>query len=888
MDALTEIILTVSVQVSILVVVVSLVQRFALANRPKASSRMLSLSMLLLLGLGGAAFLPLPSWVPVAGQRIEHEIAASSTDSVNSVQDEAFISIEEIPSQKSKSTDVMSTAAAYGWQDQLALFSSQLNTTPSSGTEHTMIVGSVLPLVCYSVVLLVVIGIVRFGFGVISICRLRHSSTAIDRVEILRLVKRISRQLGFDREISVFQSDRLATAATIGFRQPEIYLAVDFHNLDSEVQESILAHEIAHIHHGDFYANVVSQACAAFYFFNPLVHWLVRNMRLNQEIAADIAAAEITFGAEKYSRMLATIALRQDRELQNASLASTFLMPPNSFIQRIKMLNTQTEDMRLTGRFLMHAFVVAVAVVVCGMRAPIREMPLPPVAIVAKPAQSEEKPASVFSTEYVGNRPDQGVLFVRPAEILESPLLKKVLEIGPFKGAFRGIESMFESSTGVGASQIEQFVTVTSFSESEAIERSWFIAKTFEDNLENFKALGESVSDRDSFPIAIQRDEPGIKFGLIVDERTIVWAYTEKSIEYIKQAGKSTARRAAWYSDFNKVAKRDAVFVGSGEQMKTFGRDMLPKRQLEKIATCKTMVASASVNQSIGYEVAMEYLSSTDANAAEKAVGKVVKTWKRLLAAASNSSDVLTKSMGLSAMTSVDEMDVQSNGKTLTLKSSFDIDVKTLNAAAGQLRSAARRTQSMNNQRQLALAMHSYESAYGHFPKAVITHESGHKHSWRIALLPFLEQQELYDRYRLDEPWDSPHNKQVTRDMPEFYKHPESESKTETNYFVVVGEGTLFDGKENTFSDITDGSSNTVLIVEAIRDCHWAQPVDILFEEASLVETLGGFDEKIFSVTTADGAVKTVSFEIKPEFFRSMLTIAGGEMLNAGDQESVD
>ena len=91
-------------------------------------------------------------------------------------------------------------------------------------------------------------------------------------------------------------------------------------------------------------------------------------------------------------------------------------------------------------------------------------------------------------------------------------------------------------------------------------------------------------------------------------------------------------------------------------------------------------------------------------------------------------------------------------------------------------------------------------------------------YSWRVALLPYLEQQELYNSYNFDEPWDGPSNSKLLDKMPAVYGYPRlgGTSKTHTAYFVFTGAQTMLGkGDKPSFMDITDGMSNTILAVEA-------------------------------------------------------------------------
>jgi len=237
--------------------------------------------------------------------------------------------------------------------------------------------------------------------------------------------------------------------------------------------------------------------------------------------------------------------------------------------------------------------------------------------------------------------------------------------------------------------------------------------------------------------------------------------------------------------------------------------------------------------------------------------------------------------------------------------------------AIEEAQQAAKRTQSMNNLRQLALAMLNYESAHGSFPPAVSytyrtevvggvggeepTSEfppsgggryggvprgqllqertSKYPHSWRVAILPYMEQQALYNQYRFDEPWDSEANKKITETVVPAYRSPHDEpSSTNTSYFVFTGPETIFDGEEGTqLREIRDGTSRTLLLVEAKRPVPWTKPEDIPYAADQPVPKLGGWVPREFVAAMVDGSVRRVSSDIEEETLRAYITKAGGE-----------
>ena len=153
-------------------------------------------------------------------------------------------------------------------------------------------------------------------------------------------------------------------------------------------------------------------------------------------------------------------------------------------------------------------------------------------------------------------------------------------------------------------------------------------------------------------------------------------------------------------------------------------------------------------------------------------------------------------------------------------------------------REAARRSQCMNNLKQIALAMHNYHDVNNCFPPAVITDKDGRPmRSWRVAILPYMEQSPLFERYKSNEPWDGPSNRNLHNITVPTYRCPSDPgpaNSTETNYVMIVGKDS-FGGLPNEaihMRDIRDGLSNTIMIVEvAGSGIHWMEPRDLSVEE---------------------------------------------------------
>jgi len=213
--------------------------------------------------------------------------------------------------------------------------------------------------------------------------------------------------------------------------------------------------------------------------------------------------------------------------------------------------------------------------------------------------------------------------------------------------------------------------------------------------------------------------------------------------------------------------------------------------------------------------------------------------------------------------------------------------------AVQSAREAARRAQCTNNMKQIGLAMHNYQSTNDAFPASAIVDKQGKPLlSWRVAILPYIEQQALYQKFKLDEPWDSPNNKELIKLMPMTYACPTQFVKSDaglTTYRAFAGNGALLDPTKPTrLAEITDGTSNTLMVVEAADPVTWTKPDDLTFDNApgrqgAAVNGPGSKHPGGFNALFADGSVKFIKMSINPTTLRALITKAGGEIVG-GDQ----
>ena len=207
--------------------------------------------------------------------------------------------------------------------------------------------------------------------------------------------------------------------------------------------------------------------------------------------------------------------------------------------------------------------------------------------------------------------------------------------------------------------------------------------------------------------------------------------------------------------------------------------------------------------------------------------------------------------------------------------------VALLLPAVSASREAARRNSSSNQLKQIGIALLNHHDAYKRFPARAIVGQDGKPLlSWRVRILPFLDEAALYKEFHLDEPWDSEHNRKLIERMPAVYANPNVFSTTTTVYQGVVGEGTFFGTpKGRSIRSIIDGTSKTITVVEVDPDraVVWTRPDDWNYDPQQPLSGLGRFCAGGFQALFADAHVSLISLGVDPTVLRALITVAGRE-----------
>jgi Protein of unknown function (DUF1559) len=201
-------------------------------------------------------------------------------------------------------------------------------------------------------------------------------------------------------------------------------------------------------------------------------------------------------------------------------------------------------------------------------------------------------------------------------------------------------------------------------------------------------------------------------------------------------------------------------------------------------------------------------------------------------------------------------------------------------------REAARRMSASNGLKQIGLAMHNYHAAYNSLPAPAITDANGKPLlSWRVTILPFIDEQDLYQQFHLDEPWDSEHNLKLVEKMPQAFVDPSYPIEPgKTVFQLAKGPGMAFsnDTEKPSFRNFTDGTSNTIMAYESSKESAeiWTKPSDLAIDMDDPFANTGDVHAGGFHILMLDGAVVFINHDMDPNLYRALLTRGAGDRVS--------
>ena len=244
------------------------------------------------------------------------------------------------------------------------------------------------------------------------------------------------------------------------------------------------------------------------------------------------------------------------------------------------------------------------------------------------------------------------------------------------------------------------------------------------------------------------------------------------------------------------------------------------------------------------------------------------------------------------AKVALDNAELKVDGKELRAVAGNTIDEtikKVLAAFPAWIAAEAQRMKTLNNLKQLGIAMHSYHDVYGHFPADILDKNGKAILSWRVEMLPYIEQDALYKTIDRTKPWDDAANKKIAEQLPEVFRHFGRETKDKGfTYFqsftapkaLDSGNPFLVPGRKLGLAGITDGTSNTLMIVEGESAVNWLKPGDIAYDPKKPPK-VGDPKTGKFAAAMGDGSARWFNAKkLGEEKLHALITVDGGEVVS--------
>ena len=756
------------------------------------------------------------------------------------------------------------------------------------------------------------VGLARMLVGILSLTRLLRDAAPVTDRALAEVLERLRAELGCRRPIELRE---LAGArgggspAVVGWRRPVILLPADWRSWNMETRRGILAHETAHVVHGDFLKGVAAQAGVILHFYNPLVHWLARRMRLEQELAADARGATLAGGAKTYAFVLAQMALQQDRS-RPLWAGRPFFPTRGTLMRRIEMLeNPGVIAKRKPSPFWPAALLTTLALVgigVSGLRGAGGAMaygaPTPADAPdSASGALIKTLPA--FDRTYLPAE-TIAVISIKPLAVANSQIVTEpAFCVLPNAIAF-GFGPLEQGKTRTF--EVEELTAITLKCEPGAAAAANFPARMETAEVliyrlrkpvepgqlrENLLVLAsDDVTEttchgHKCFRVGSEETDKVIDY-LMVDERTIV-VLREKDAATVLAA--DAHAHPAWYAEWQRLAASpvaaalDSAVAGALDKESADAADRLLVAILKQTSALFASVESTPEGLKVSATAHCRSPKQAIAagEAAQGAVAAALMAIPQLATPSSLPTEFQKVDVSGALSRTLSNLKLHVAETQIRAEATFGADFASQIVAAqkASLDAMAKETEQAHFVKlgRLAAAFNAYRAAHGHYPPAAVVGPDGKTpHSWRVELLPYLGEQKLFDSYQLDEPWDGEHNKQLIEQMPEVFSNRQSPKNGAAEYYVVTGQGTLFDGAEPaTRESIADAPSETILVVQSHRRFAWTRPIDLSNDGEGEPSGLGQFGG--FYAAFADGTVKFVPISVDAETIRAMLTKAGGD-----------
>ncbi|MFP6618049.1 MAG: DUF1559 domain-containing protein [Pirellulaceae bacterium] len=536
-------------------------------------------------------------------------------------------------------------------------------------------------------------------------------------------------------------------------------------------------------------------------------------------------------------------------------------------------------------------------------------------AIAANDNGTDKKAPAALDVAYVPATAIAAIV-VAPEQILSA----ESVQLYPIEV----LEALSQKTLGINVKDIKQALGVVTVSAESPIPQAGLIVRLskpcqLDDLFPLLKAAGilkKEQKDGQTF-VRIKEQSPSpvtISYTMPDDKTVLLGMNGYASQMLAAKDADSPLIKLLKQSDANHQAIAIVSADMIPEQFKAMATnpELIPPMLAPYVGALKQL-AAVEINIDLGQQLAGELVIHAhdveEAKKLEQVIQQGLELGKQMfLAQASqiDSGDALIDSAMQKYMVRIADFLGQSfqptrDGNRLTLDSdatvglaSTGVMVALLLPAVQAARTAARKMSSANNLKQIGIALHNYHETYKQLPVGEspgIKYKDGKQLlSWRVHILPFVEQESLYTQFHLDEPWDSPHNIQLLDSIPPVYVSPLHPLENRTVYVAPMGPNTVLgSGKRVRFADVLDGLSQVIAVIEAGSEqaVPWTRPDDLPIDSRNPIGSIAP-DRDTFQVLFADGSVHSLRPSISTETLNRLIEMNDGKPLGNFYEDGVE
>jgi hypothetical protein len=493
------------------------------------------------------------------------------------------------------------------------------------------------------------------------------------------------------------------------------------------------------------------------------------------------------------------------------------------------------------------------------------------------------------------------LVVARPAMIMKSKSYQELKRTGGeyFEKTIKRLTDRYYKFSLAELDEIDQVIYAERVPvDGSPVRYTITVVKTLDDHLRKFELIVLAAAEEFTYKnLKFYRTNNPLEkhqsYVWIADNKTVVYSPSKAGIQSAIDAGKKEPLDAYWFEHWELHRHRQLSIVVGKDVFKQIAPLLTSAYRnhvnFKAFSNIKLFSGEATIgsNTRIKLNAICEHVS--EAKEVKSCADQCLEIgWKWVQAQQKRNEESGPEFVQTVARSLIKAAEVSTMGKEIEISSNANLDLQELKPLFKNTYLNLKRNDAATNLNRLATAFHAYHDAKGTLPPSVFVSPSGKKHSWRIAILPYIGEEKLYYKYRFDEDWDSKHNLEVTKEMPDVFRSDVDDSETtSSSWFLLTGaQGAINDTSPLTLKEISkfDGTRRTILIVEAKRNMHWAKPEDIRIDfESRNFPTLGGYHVGGFNIALADGSIYFVDKQIRDELLWSFYTVNGGEEFEVQD-----